>query len=116
VVEAVKATIASNAPLVEKAQAAISDGTTWGVVYGGDTTLESARDEVGRVAEQLGITGAAIYFRLGSFRSVAIAATRGDAEAILVKARARRSDAYVVQMATWCPHAVEKTGYRECVS
>ena len=109
----VQVTIAANAPLVEKAQAAA--GTTqWAVVYGGDTRLEEARYEVTTVAQKLGLANAAVYLRQGSYRSVAVADPREAAEQALFKAKSRRSDAYIVSMSKWCPKASQKDGYFEC--
>jgi len=114
VAASVEATIALNAPLVEKAQASLSSAITWGVVYGGDTTLEAAKYETETVASKLGIPNTAVYSRQGSFRSVAVLSDRSEAEQILYKAKQRRPDAYLVNMSTWCPHPVDKAGFLEC--
>ncbi len=116
VAASLEATIASNAPLVQKAQASIDQATTWGVVFGGDTALDAAKYETGTVAPKLGIADALVYFRQGSFRSVAISPERSQAEQLLYKAKGRRPDAYVVNMSTWCPRVEERVGYRECIA
>src|SRR5262249_41033981 len=116
VVEAVRATIKANAPLVERAQAAIGDTTHWGIVYGGDTTLAGAKYETETIATELGLTGALIYFRQGSFRSVVPVTSRAEAEVMLVKAKERRADAYIVNMSIWCPHVIDQGGYKECAN
>jgi hypothetical protein len=116
VVATVQGTIASNAALVEKAQSSTIDKVQWGVVYGGDTSLEAAKYEVGAIAQKYEIPNASIFFRQGSFRSVAIASDRADAEQLLAKAKSRRGDAYIVNMNKWCPRTEQKTGYAECIN
>jgi cytoskeletal protein RodZ len=108
--------IASNAPLVEKVQNEVDTNTKWGVVFSGDATLEAAKPEVEKVARDLGIPNASIYFRQGSFRSVSVVDSRAEAQQVLPKAKRRRADAYIVNMSNWCPSSNEKNGYRECVS
>lgn len=112
----VQTTIADNAAFVEKAQSLSSTGLRWGVVYGGDTDLASAQHETGPIAGKFALTNAAVYYRQRSFRSVAIAADRSEAEQLLYKAKTRRSDAYIVNMDRWCPNGIQKEGYIECVS
>ena len=110
----VQVTIASNAVLVEKAQTSSGATLQWGVVYGGDTDLAAAQYEVETAAKKYGLTNTSIFFRQGSFRSVATAADRSDAEQLLFKAKNRRSDAYIVNLNTWCPNRTAKAGYTEC--
>jgi len=112
----VQTTIASTAPLVEKAQAAVSPTPRWGVVFSGDSTLEAARYEIEVAAPKFGIPNASIYLRQGSYRSVAVVEDRAQAEHVLFKAKARRADSYIVNLATWCPRTVEQVGYREYVT
>ena len=109
-------TIASNAPLVEKAQTNVSSNAGWGVVFSGDATLDKARYEVTVVAPRLGIPNASVYFRQNSYRSVSVVESRTEAEQILPKAKQRRADAYIVNLSTWCPEAADKDGYHECVN
>jgi hypothetical protein len=104
----------ANAPLVQKIQSSIGTVVTWGVVYGGDQTLDSARHEIQTIAPKLGLTNAAIYYRQGSYRTVATTKDRLQAERLLVKAKERRRDSYIVNMSTWCPSATERAGYFEC--
>jgi hypothetical protein len=112
----VQVTIASNAALVEKAQTATSTNVQWGVVYGGDTNLDAAKHEVTAVAQKYGLTNASIFFRQASFRSVATASDRTEAEQLLFKAKTRRNDAYIVNLNKWCPRTVDKIEYAECIS
>jgi hypothetical protein len=112
----VQVTIASNAALVEKAQTATAANVQWGVVYGGDTNLDAAKYEVGAAAQKYGLTNASIFFRQGSFRSVATASDRAEAEQLLFKAKSRRSDAYIVNMSKWCSRTAQKAEYTECIS
>lgn len=112
----VQATITSSATLIEKAQLSLGTASQWGVVYGGDTSIPGAQHETGIIAQNLGFTNVSIYFRQGSYRSVVLASNRVEAEQLLYKARNRRSDAYIVDMAKWCPQPTQKAGYRECPS
>lgn len=116
VAASVATTIASNAAFVEKAQNATSTNATWGIVFSGDSTPNSAKYEVEVVAPKLGIPNASVYFRQGSYRGVAVVESRSQAEQVLYKAKERRADAYIVNMSNWCPSTIEKSGYRECIS
>jgi hypothetical protein len=109
----VESTIAANAPLVRNAQTFLT-GSAWGVVFGGDTALDKAKYESDIVGPKLGLRNTAVYFRQGFYRSVAVAADQAEAQDMLSKARARRADAYVVRMQSWCPDVVDKDGYRQC--
>jgi hypothetical protein len=108
-------TIASNAPLVDKALS-VTTANKWGVVFSGDSTLESAKYEVDVVAPKLGLPNPSIYFRQGSYRSVSVVADKQQADQILPKAKMRRQDAYIVNMSTWCPTFNQRTGYFECTA
>lgn len=109
----VRKTISLNAPLIKKAQLSITDNTQWGVVYGGDTTLDNARFEVKKMAK-IGIANSHIYFRNGSYRSVVIASSREEAGDILSKIKPKKQDAYIILMRNWCPNAFDKNGYSNC--
>lgn len=110
----VQATIASTAPLVYKLQNAQADGVQWGVVYGGDLDVVAAKQEVGPVAQRLDLPSAAIYLRQNYYRSVAVTWDRAEAEQWLSKAKTHRSDAYIVNMAKWCPSPTQQSDYIEC--
>lgn len=110
----VNKTISSNAILVENAQKAVNENSSWGVVLAGDSTLKSAQDEVAILNRKYGVSNAVIYFRQGSYRSIAIVNSRSDAEFVLAIAKKRRADAYIVPMATWCKNSVQKDGYLDC--
>lgn len=86
----------------------------WGVVFGGDTSLESAKHEVTVTAKRMSLSDARIYLRNKSYRSVAVFADRSAAEEALGKARVVRSDAYLVDMSKWCPIVIERQGFQEC--
>jgi hypothetical protein len=87
-----------------------------GVVYGGDQTLDAAKFEIQTIAPKLGLTNAAIYYRQVSYRSVATTTDGLQAEQLLLKAKERRKDSYIVNMSTWCRDAAQKNGYFECAS
>lgn len=87
---------------------------TWGVVFGGDNSLEAAKHEVTKTAERMGIGPGEVFRRAGSFRSVKVFVSRSEAEDAVGKARTVRSSSYVVNMSTWCPTSEPKAGYFEC--
>jgi hypothetical protein len=97
--------------------AAVTDPSgTWGVVFGGDPTIDSANVEVTKTAERMGIGQGQVFRRAGSFRSVKVFVSRSEAEDALGKARAVRPSSYVVNMSTWCPTSEQKPGYFECTT
>lgn len=98
----------------EQATSASDPSGTWGVVFGGDTTLEAAKFEVTKTAQRMGIGDAAVFRRSGSFRSVKVVVSRAEAEDIVGKAQVVRPSSYVVNMSTWCPTSEAKDGYFEC--
>lgn len=111
---ALTSSLAANSELVQKAQSQTAQATTWGVVYGGDRALADARYETGPVASKLGLSGATVYLRQGSYRSVVTSTDRLQATQMLKKAQERRADAYLVDMASWCLDPAQKDGYLEC--
>jgi hypothetical protein len=113
VAASVRSTIASNAPLVEKAQSAVSANGGWGVVLGSDVSLEAARDEIMR-ASQKRIPTAGVYFRNGYYASIAVVDNRATAQEYLAIAKSFRPDAYVASMATWCRNPQQRDGFVEC--
>ncbi|MDH3286370.1 MAG: hypothetical protein OEP48_01390 [Betaproteobacteria bacterium] len=112
---AVRSTIASNAPLVEKAQSALSTSGGWGVVFGSDTSVAAAQDEIARASKK-GIPAAEIYLRNGYYASIAVVDNRTTAQEYLVIARTFRPDAYIASMATWCRNQQSRDGFVECQS
>lgn len=110
----VSSTITSNAPLVDRALA-VTSADKWGVVWSGDGDLKGAKYEVDVIAPGLGLPNPSIYFRQGSYRSVSVVGDKQQADQILPKAKTRRQDAYIVNMATWCPVFNQKNGYFECI-
>ena len=113
VAASLRSTIASNAPMVEKALSAVGEGTSWGVVLGSDVSLEAARDEIGRASKNA-IPGAAIYLRNGYYVSIAVTNSREIAQHYLTIARGFRPDAYIVSMGTWCRNPQQRDGFMEC--
>lgn len=111
----VRLTIASNAPLVEKAQSAISTSGGWGVVFGSDLSIEAARDEIARASKK-GILSAGIYYRNGYYASIATVDSRSTAQDYLTIAKSFRPDAYVASMGTWCRKPQARDGFTECMS
>ncbi|MBQ5946051.1 hypothetical protein [Massilia sp. ST3] len=89
-------------------------GGTWGLVFGGDTTLDAATHEVTKTAAQMGIGQGEVFRRAGSYRSVRVFVSRSEAEDALWKARSVRPSSYVVNMSKWCPTSEQMKGYFEC--
>ncbi|WP_386066637.1 tetratricopeptide repeat protein [Tahibacter sp. UC22_41] len=85
----------------------------WTVVFGGDTSMDAARDEV-RKAAAAGVDNGDVVYRDGSYRSIAEFSSRGDADNALTKVLTFRSSAYVVNMADWCPDVVTEGGRKNC--
>ncbi len=112
----VQDTIDSSAALVEKAQTTMETNAQWGVVYGGETNLKAVKNKALEAEQQQGITNTSIFYRQGSFRSVAIASNYLEAMQLLIKAKIHRSDAYIVNMSKWCPRTQQKDGYAECTN
>ena len=113
VVATVRSTIASNAPLVQKAQSDTASSGGWGVVFGSDVSLQAANDEIRRASAK-GITGAAVYFRNNYYASIAITDDRAAAQQYLGIARTFRPDAYIATMSTWCRNPQTQAGFTEC--
>jgi len=111
---AVNTTTSANAQLVQQVQTSAGNVITWGVVFGGDRSLKDANYEIQTIAPKLGLTNAAIYYRQNSYRSVATSTDRLHAEQLLRKAKERQRDAYIVNMASWCPNVIEKEGHFIC--
>lgn len=111
--DAVRATINSNAPLVEKAQAAMPDSGPLGVVFGSDVSLDAANDEISRATKK-GIVGSEIFLRNGFYASIAVVESKERASEYLQLAKTFRPDAYVTRMASWCKSSQRKNGFTEC--
>jgi predicted nuclease with TOPRIM domain len=110
----VNSTINSNAQFVKQALVS-ADTKRWAVVYSGDSSLEAAKYETETIARNLQLPNAAVYLRQGSYRSVSVVDDRSLAEEVLVKAKRRRQDAYIVSIDGWCPKIAERPGYFECL-
>lgn len=112
---ALAAAIARNGPLVQRLQAAgVTEAARWAVVFGADRTLAEARYETGPVATKLGFAGAVVYLRQNVYRSVVPASDRLAADQLLARAKARRQDAYIVDLNAWCPSPVPREEFVEC--
>lgn len=109
----VSSTIGSNSELVDKALSA-TNIQKWGVIFGGDSQLADAEYETKEIAPKLGIPNAGIFLRQGSFRSVSLVNSQELAKEVLLKAKSRREDAYIVDMTNWCSAPIAKQGYTEC--
>ena len=90
-------------PLVDE----VASTGNWGIVFGGDVNYSSARDEIER-ANRIGYNQARIYFREGSYRSVVPFGSRESARDALSEVRelSFNKDAYLVNLANWCPNPV----------
>lgn len=103
-------------PAAAPAAAAAATGAdvTWGLVFGGDTTLAAATFETTVTAKKMGLQDAAVFRRSGSFRSVKVLANRAEAEDALGRAKVVRESSYLVNMVKWCPTSSLQNGYYEC--
>lgn len=90
-----------------------SPADTWGVILGGDTSLDNAQKTVGTIKERLKMD-AQIFRRAGSFRSVKVYLDNNEAKQALTKATEYNSTAYLVNMAKWCPTSTLQGAYYEC--
>lgn len=103
-------------PITPLAGTSVALNDTWGVVFGGDTTLDAANFEVTKTAARMGINNGEVFRRAGSYRSVKVFTSRSEAEDALGKAQIVRPSSYIVNMSTWCPTSEQKAGYFECKS
>ncbi|MBB4819283.1 hypothetical protein HNP29_002673 [Pseudomonas alcaligenes] len=92
---------------------ATSPADTWGVILGGDTSLDNAQKTVGTIKQRVGLD-AQIFRRAGSFRSVKVYLDNDEAKQALTKATEYNSTAYLVNMAKWCPTSTLQGAYYEC--
>lgn len=111
--ESVNKTLTENTAFIDKA-AQVINANQWGVVYGGDTSLEDAQYEINTIAKKYQIPNTQIFYRENSYRSVSLANTREEAKQVLSNAKNRRQDSYIVNMSQWCPNPVSKDGYIQC--
>ena len=95
---------------------AVDVSNTWGVVFGGDSTLDAAQYEVTTTAKKAGVANAQVFFRAGSYRSVIVFVNRADAEDALGKLKTVRDSSYIVNMNKWCYSSTQREGYYECTS
>ena len=88
----------------------------WAIVIGSDTTLESAEYEATRAEEQ-GYTPL-IYLKGDWFATtVGPFPTQTEAESVNIAVRSTiRESAFVVNLNSWCPQPIQKSGYYECPS
>ncbi len=91
-----------------------SPADTWGVILGGDTSLDNAQRTVGTIKERIKMD-AQIFRRAGSFRSVKIYVNNDEAKQALSQAKTLNPTAYLVNMAKWCPSSTQLDGYFECL-
>jgi hypothetical protein len=110
----VQKTLSANAQIVSSAQQQLNNGGDWGVVFSADLDLNKAIYERDVAAKKYQIPNVVIFLRQGYYRSVSVVNTRNEAEAVLSKAKNRRSDSYIISMSTWCLNAVTDNGYMDC--
>ncbi|CAN7455523.1 hypothetical protein LJR232_002897 [Aquipseudomonas alcaligenes] len=96
------------------APSAASPADTWGVILGGDTSLDKAQETVGAIKQRIKVD-AQIFRRAGSFRSVKIYVNNDEARQALIQAKTLNPTAYLVNMAKWCPSSTQLDGYFECL-
>jgi hypothetical protein len=94
--------------------APVDEAGTFGVVFGGDRTIDAARDEVKRANSVLDNAEAQIFLRMGSYRTVVVFVSRSEAEEALGKLKALRGSSYVIDMSKWCPSTTKQETHFEC--
>jgi hypothetical protein len=103
-------TLSANATQIAVAQEATASSGPWAVVFGADTTLADAMQEINR-AKANRFEEANVYFRQGWYRSAISFATREAATAALarIKNLSRHSGgAYIVDLAQWCSRSAQR--------
>lgn len=105
--------LVANTISLPKNQAQDDSHATWAVVFGSDTTRDSAQYEVTQVQKRYQIASQ-IYLRSGSYRSVAVAQNRNQAEDLLGQLKSYRGTSYIVDMSRWCPNTQQQSGYFDC--
>ena len=102
-------------PQISSTPAVATTTSRWGIVFGGDKSPGEAQDEVAKaVNAHLGSVG--IYLRQNSYRTVVIFDSRADADRMLSPAKSIKTDAYLVNMSSWCPETIDRGAYKECVT
>lgn len=100
-------------PQIFSAPTSANTASRWGIVFGGDKSPKAAQDEVAK-AVKLGSVG--IYLRQNSYRTVIIFDSRADADRMLPPALSIKTDAYLVNMSSWCPETIDRGAYKECIA
>jgi hypothetical protein len=112
-VESIGATLASSRQVVAQARQVTAAASPLAVILGGDASLAEAQNEV-RAFARAGIGNLSIYRKGGSFRTVAVTDNQATANEWLGKAAARRPDAYIVNLESWCPTPQARPTYSQC--
>lgn len=87
---------------------------SWGIVFGGDTTRALVAQDLTRVGGTP-FANAQIVQRHNSFRSILQADSLTSAEQLLTDARRYNSNAYIVNLDSWCPGRTPGEGYLVCL-
>jgi hypothetical protein len=110
----VQTTLSANSQIVSDAQQQLNNGSQWGVVFSADLDFSKAVYERDVAAKKYEIPNVIIFFRQGYYRSVSVVNTKAEAQGVLLKAKKRRNDAYIILMSTWCPNANSGDGFTSC--
>ena len=82
-----------------------SSGANFAVIFGGDASVEAAASEVAK-AQKAGFEAAQIYLRQNSYRSAVPFQDKVGAQSAIAQIRKisrTAADAYIVNLANWCP-------------
>lgn len=103
------------APLINKVEAYEKDTEDkWGVVFGGDTTLDAAEHEI-NIAKNKGFKNPKIYLRKKFYRSIIPFESKEEANLHLEEIRTNiRDSAYIVNLTRWCRSSKKENGYYKC--
>ncbi len=101
-------------PAIKQAQNLADETDQWIIVSGGDNKLDQAQGESSRAVKN-GYSST-IYLKENSYRTtIGPFPTQTDAQRANISVRATlRSDAYVVNLKTWCPQNTAQNGYLDC--
>ncbi len=76
--------------------------------------MKETQHEQTYIAKKYSLPNPRVYFRNNFFVSVSVVKNRQEAEAVLVRARKARHDAYIVSLSTWCRNLENKGKYLQC--
>lgn len=87
----------------------------WGIVFGGDSSLQKAQQEITSTVAKYDLPNSKIFLdKNGSYRAVSVLPSAKEARIVLEKAKALGRDAYLVNLEHWCPGAIVEQSLTRC--